>query len=518
MNREKGIKPSVARMMYQIDWMTTDEEPDPYRDDIENNKDYQNYLNGKYNFDTPELQSLYKYLDKYCEIGTEIELDFGWKTNYDITNWFSMPVGMAYCSAPLDIDAFSQACVAAIQNFHDRGYGDSIKYLSFYNEPNHLAGDFITVGESEPWYIKMTLSVCEALEKAGLRDKIEVWGPEQGQATISYHNYLRKFSADERIQEKVDSLCFHRYFKPDFENNYYELFHDIVYFNNEFGKRAAITEMVAADTQSGAIPQTDSYFQDSYTAYIVAAANAGARGVLSWGFAEQYCVAPLSFWQGAYAHFATKTSVENLKPVDKSYAECALITNYVDAHSQVLMSDWEGDDIKLTTFKNPDGEYTILLETDKSESDYELDIYFEAAVNKTFYRIAYNRSKVPTASYTIPTYDKTFNVTNRISDTLPKGEAMYIYTTKAPLKQIELNEYGVMISAYETFDFDAALIDCDDEIVWSVSAATGSEGTINSNGVYTPAWDAEAGDFVAIRAALKSDPNVFTTAMIEITE
>ena len=71
MNREKVLYPQVIRLVFQLDYMITEEEPDPYRRDVENNKDYQNYLNGVYSFDNANMKSIYAYLDKYKEMGAE---------------------------------------------------------------------------------------------------------------------------------------------------------------------------------------------------------------------------------------------------------------------------------------------------------------------------------------------------------------------------------------------------------------------------------------------------------------
>lgn len=523
LTREKYMKPSVSRLMMQVDWITTDEDPNPMREDIENNKDYKNYLNGIYDFDTAEMKSVYRYLDKYKEIGTEIELDFGWKTNADITNWWSLPVFPPKNSAPMDLEAFANACVATLKNFEAKGYGDMFRYVAFFNEPNNLTGDFMTVGESVPWNIKMIKTIDKALKKAGLRDRIEIWGPEQGQATITYYNYLMQFSADKGIQKCVDNLSFHRYFKSDavFENNYYSLYNDIVYFNNEFGIRSAVTEMVAAgDVFSNDNPgHVTKYFEDSYSAYIIAAANAGARCALSWCLGGGYCVAPIGMWMGGQTAFITESSVKNTKEVCTTYDEVVLITNYVDAHSDVLMSKWTGDDIKLTSFRSPDGNYTILLETDESDKEYKINIRFKKAINKTFYRMGSDRSETPTIDYTIPSYDKKFdNVTVSIADELPAGPAMYVYTTKEPVKQIKLDQYTAVITKDETAKFVATPIDCSGEIEWSISAVKGKPGTLSHDGVYTPNPNAKKRDAVAIRAALKDNPNIYTTAMVEIKE
>ena len=109
MNREKVLYPQVIRLVFQLDYMITEEEPDPYRRDVENNKDFQNYLNGVYSFDNANMKSMYAYLDKYKEMGAEILVDFGWKTHSRIANWYALPVFLPTASAPYDLKAYASS-------------------------------------------------------------------------------------------------------------------------------------------------------------------------------------------------------------------------------------------------------------------------------------------------------------------------------------------------------------------------------------------------------------------------
>ena len=90
---------------------------------------------------------------------------------------------------------------------------------------------------------------------------------------------------------------------------------------------------------------------------------------------------------------------------------------------------------------------------------------------------------------------------------------------KDPIKQVELDHVTAEISAGKTAQFTAKLVDCpkNEEIVWSISANVGGhKGTVSQSGLYTAASDAVSGDMVAVRASLKSDPSVYTVAIIKI--
>lgn len=525
MNREKVLYPQVIRLVFQLDYMITEEEPDPYRRDVENNKDFQNYLNGIYSFDNANMKSMYAYLDKYKEMGAEILVDFGWKTHSRIANWYALPVFLPTASAPYDLKAYAKACLALYKNFKERGY-DNVKYITFFNEPQN-SEDFLTLGDSVTWYAKMVSLVDKEFKNAGLRDEIELWGPEQGQTTIKYYPYLKDFATFEGMSDIVDCWSIHRYYKgkEKFENNYYEFFNDMLLFINEYGKRICCTEMEAFDGPGDECQEaTYTDWNDTYASYMIASLNVGVKNVCCWGFCNYYWSFPINGWIGGFVYEHTENKVENVKEVYQSYQEVGLLTNYVTPHCDVLMTDWTGDDIRVSTVKLADGNITILVETKGGRDKYDIDINFKEAVNKTFYRMSTNRLEALTEDYTLPTSEKKFeNVGATLSDTLDgKDASLYVYTTKAPLKQIRLNDYSVTIKHTETYEFSAELLDHEaDEIVWSISSATGEKGKIESTGsltaLYTPDDNLKLGDIVSIRATLKSDPTVYMTALLQIT-
>ena len=134
-----------------------------------------------------------------------------------------------------------------------------------------------------------------------------------------------------------------------------------------------------------------------------------------------------------------------------------------------------------------------------------------------------NRQEDLTKDYTLPASCGQFNVTDKLSDTVRgKDATFYVYTTKKPLEQISLNKYDVKVAQSGSYEFTASFKDCDTtDLVWSVVASTGKKGTItpttDSKAVYKPDKDAKPGDVIAIRAALKSNPDAYITGLVEIT-
>lgn len=521
MTRANVMNSNLARMWFQVDWVVTDTEKNHAREDFENNKDYKNYINGVYSFDNDIMNSVYTYVDRYKEIGTDIALNFGWKHETRIHTWFSQPTANPRQAAPYDPEAFVNAAVATVQEFHRRGLSN-VTYLTYYNEPDN-GGDFETIGDSPSYWAVIARLTREKLDETGLSDKITFMGPEGCNFWRNWHSYLDKFTAAEGVNEAMDYYSVHHYYKTEYgDNNYQILFEDMLYFQNRYDKRMVISEMSA--TEVGCTDKNDAYFyhkdwNDTYTSYIIACANVGVKGVLSWGFGGGYTGNRLGGgWQGQYVYDATKNSVNEIGPVAQEYAECGLMTNYIDRDSDVLMVDWTGDDIRSAVFKAPDGSYTIIVDTKGGDKDLDLNFKFSESLNTTFYKFMFDRDADVTYNALLPFCMDEIKVGDSFSDTVDKKEAMYIYTTKKPRNQISLNSVGEKLAVGDTFDFDAELFDCPEgaKVEWSISAATGKKGSIDEKGIYTPDASARKGEFVAVRATLSTDKNIYATALVEI--
>ncbi len=522
-SRANVMGSNIARVWFQVEWIVTDTEKKPQRADYENNKDYQNYINGIYDFDSVAMQSVYKYFDRYDEVGTDLMLNFAWKHDERITTWFSVPSKMPTASAPYDSKAFANAAVATIKNFIDRGY-DNVPYLTYYNEPAN-GSDFYTVGDSATYWAIIAKHTDDALKEAGIRDKVTFFGCEINDLWRNHHTYMDKFVKAESQYDAVDFYSSHHYYKVAHgDNNYQTLYEDMLYFNNEYGKRMMITEMSASE-EDCEDPNSPYFYHkdwnDTYTSYIIASANVGVKGVLNWGFGGGYTGSKLGGWQGQELYEPVRIlaggKVNMLAP-DKEFYECALLCNYIDPYSDVLMCDWTGDDIRCAVFESSDGEYTILMDTKGGEKPLDVTFALSRAVNKTFYRFQYDRDVETELNVYIPTCQKEISVSKIFTDTVEAKEAMYIYTTKKPRKQITLNEVYVELNAGDSFDFNETLLDCEDgdKVEWIISAATGEEGFVDQNGIYTADNSVPRGEHITVRAQLKSDKTAYATALIEI--
>ena len=265
-------------------------------------------------------------------------------------------------------------------------------------------------------------------------------------------------------------------------------------------------------------------WETSNAGYFISSANSGVSGAARWSYTGQYWPDPAGYgsysdnYHSLYLGPLSLDTVEN-GVLDKYY-EDTLLTNYVKAGSKVLYVDWSGEDTRVSAFELPDGNYTVIVEVNDSSNEREIKLNFDKSLGKTLYRMSFNHNVKNTGNATVQPCDKTFaNAGKTVSDTVGKEYAYYVYTTCTPIKQVELERVTAEISAGETAQFTAKLVDCpeNEEIVWTISANVGGhKGTVSQSGLYTAASDAVSGDMVAVRASLKSDPSVYTVAIIKI--
>jgi len=590
-DRWMAIKGNVYRCWFQVDWITTTEENDPQREDYENNKDYQNYIKGKYDFDSERMKDVYPYLDIWKESGSEIALNFGWKAGTDIQSWFGFPgIAKPMNSAPFDLDAFGRAAAYTVDELRNkRGY-DNITMLCFYNEPN-LEGDFETYLDQVSYWVLMLQYADKWLEELGIRDQVEIWSC--GENSMNANHYEFTDAVKKKGVNEFDVYDGHYYYgriKEMFENNYSYAFDLFCFFREHFNEHVFyITENYAGtygvtgeeveDNGSTKIQATFSgvpgksegatefvshysgfynWWNDSTASFVIAGANAGMGCLLNWGYTGGHLPDPedqnpASNWDACWRSVDCQPNIEDsMMPL---FYETALLTNYIPAHSDVLMVDWTGDDIRGSAFKTSDGDYTILVEAngkaDKIHEDYaelvknttdrNLTINLKGNKKKlTFYKYHFNYDSLKVDQHaTVPTHVETIKATDKITDRIDDTQSTYIYTTIKPGKQIAINslagEVNYFVAPGNSIDLSATMLDCDanDEIVWSVSATnkegvdgkmTGYNGDLSSpyifgrgnSASYTVPASYNSGDMIAIRASLKSNPSVFDVVIISV--
>ena len=175
--RVKDLDIRIVRMMMQLRWCQAD--PNLTR----------------WTWDTPQMKSLFRYLD-FCQAsGIDVILtDWGWAARgKDLAghNLYAKPSDMRYARG---MAAYLKELVVA------RKY-TCIRYFVVGNEPDYeLMKDH---GTAE--YVKMYANVDAELREAGIRDKVQLMGPD-----MTGIEDARKEAID-RIKGVVDAYDFHRY-------------------------------------------------------------------------------------------------------------------------------------------------------------------------------------------------------------------------------------------------------------------------------------------------------------------
>ena len=564
-----NAKTTFARTLIDMDAIITDTEEDPERTDYQNNSDYRYYMSGVYSFDNDSAESLWKILDCAEEAGTNIIFNTGWKVARRIWSWYPATKKNAGSSAPYDINAFVRANIAWLLECQSRGY-DNIRYIDFGNEVN-WGGDFVMHEDSVSYHTKLITLMCKAIEyaqdntvhykaldkngnlveKSGkLKGGIQMLVCDEAPANKTLENWVKRLNEsltgtlgnkrpteqsihkyyDKRISDKTDIYGYSDY------NNTYTFLNR---FRELFG-RPFITEFFASSASCDADlnAQNDEHFltpgdwDTSYASYFIAAANSGAHGLGGWEYGTSFYATGSYlkehiFADGSGALFSVGEIADKYK-VTTNYRLVTLLDRYVPAHSDVLLNIWEGDDLRVSSFKLSDGNYTFVVEAKKTGTERNIKLNLDKAVGKLYrYRFSDTLSDSENRKLqgTVIRSDKSFASSATISDTIDGEYGVYVYSTKAPVSQVRIDKALETIQKSGSLTLNAELLDVAEAdnggIEWEITAASkksgasleekdlmgsaSTRGSISKNGstcTYTPGSAAQSGDSVAIRATL----------------
>ncbi|WP_017812991.1 chitobiase/beta-hexosaminidase C-terminal domain-containing protein [Paenibacillus shenyangensis] len=456
-NRIQKIQPKVARVWFQIDWM----EP----------------KKGQYTFDSPKMKEFYRYLDALKGAGTEVELNFGWKVGQTVQDWFNFPdLKDPYVSAPTDLNAYAASASAALNELiNKRGY-DNVKYMTFYNESNG-SWDFEGPADQKAYFAEMTRKVSDRLQADGLRDQIEIWGPEESGA-LDWISYMKQ-NAD----SVFDAYTFHVY------GTSYDGLKSVIDQRTTIAgnKPVVMTEFGwSADDASG----WDAGFANS----IIRAANDGLKGALMWQMNGAWTSDPDGDTNGTYTMWSSL-------PLDrmprKTYYSAGFLNRYIPEHSDVLAVDTGGaDDVRAAAFKGKDGNYTVLVESKGGEAR-NLNINFgDNTIGKTFYKMTYRDNMKVDANAILPQVEKAFAATRSFTDN--DSDTAYhfsIYTTAKPQTQVEVTPIEKTITGASTLQMQARVIDATytgQTVVTEDTYAAEERDAMNADASTTRSTDKEA--------------------------
>ena len=473
------IQPKVARIWFQIDWMELEK--------------------GVYDFDSPEMQAFTRYLEAFQQAGTEVELNFGWKVGERVHDWFTIPGAPdPFISAPADLEAYGHSASALLDELiNTRGF-DNVKYLTFYNEPNG-SWDFWAPGDEKAYYADMTNAVDAQLEEDGLRDLVEIWGPEEVSAP-DWTAYMEEHAGD-----AFDGYSFHLYG---------EAF-------DQLDEAIAARESVAGGkpvhlTEMGWTNPGTSVWETGYANYLIGSANMGVKSNLVWQMNGTMTSDPRGDTNGAFNLW--DSLILGLSPTAAFY-EAGPLMRYIPAHSDVLETTVSDPDVRAAAYRAADGELTVLVET-QGTAEHDVRVEFTGdRVNDRFHRIAFTDSDaVLEENALLPASSGELKAKhNAFTDTLAAEHGYALYTTADPATQVAVDPVQTEVVAGEQVQLSASIIDGgpgSGRVQWSVVGE--GNGTIDRQGRFTaPAVEQER--TVAIRATSTRDDGAYGVAQVTVT-
>ena len=474
--RIAAVSPKLVRVWFQIDW-------------FEESK-------GVYDFETENMRAFCLYMDFLKSYGIEVEFNFGWKAGSKIWDWYGLEGADKVTSAPADIEAYAASCSAVLDFLINKKGYDNIKYLTFYNEPNG-DWDFETgsssAEEQQKYYLDMARAVSERLINDNLRDKVEIWGPEESGAP-EWLDYMYENGSD-----VFDRFTCHEYDVP-----YDSIINDFPDWKQRVGgKGLGLTEF-------GWNSAEDTSFASDYTGTLIAAANGGLDCALIWILNGARLTDP-----GNYA--INDHALWNFLPtsggqLNEAFYIYGMLMKLIPSHSKVIKSEASSDRVRAAAFEDGNGDITVVIQTE-SGMDGELRLAFDKKQERRFYKYSYDGFAAANGLPMLPESSESFEADEVLKDAdFSGGNRTVIYTTAEPQGQVVTSPSVAEVEAGEKFSVIGFSTADEKEIEWSVISGGGS---IDQNGVYS-ANEAAAGESAAVMASLKSNPEVYGVTVINI--
>ncbi|MDM4762068.1 chitobiase/beta-hexosaminidase C-terminal domain-containing protein [Galbitalea sp. SE-J8] len=472
--RIQTLKPKVARLWFQPDWFET--------------------AKGTYSWTTTKMQAFYQYLDALQAAGTEIELNYGWKVGRDIQSWYDLPGVPPDISAPADLSDFAAGASALLdQLITVRGYSN-IAYLTFYNEPNG-SWDFAAPSDEVGYYASMARAVHNRLVADGRRNLVKIWGPEEWNS-LPWTQYMADHADD-----VFDAYSFHVY-----GGTYSSLSTEIS------SRRDAVGSKPLVLSEFGFQGTYDSWWDAGYANYVIKGANEGLSAALVWQLNGVWLEDPQEETDTNDTYTLWDTLLTAASP-NPRYYEAGLLERYIPAHSQVVSTSTDSDDVRAAAFTTPGGDYTVVVETNEGTDARALTVGFSGtAVGKTFRRFVYNEDVTPEPNALLPAASGSFSTGSSFTDGGVSAQRnVIVYTTLAPQGQIAVSPTSATTTSGSTVQLGASVIDVSGGVDWSVVGS--GNGSVTSAGAFTAPTVTEPRR-IAIRATSTADPSVSGIALV----
>lgn len=465
-----AARPRVARMWFQVDWF----ERTP----------------GVYDPTLREFADFCAYLDVFREAGTRVELNLGWKAGSAIQDWFSVEGCNPVISAPRDLDVFAATCSALLIELIDvRGY-DNLAFLTFYNEPNGW-WDFDAPGDDMDYYARMVEAVDARLRRDGLRDRIEIWGPEESGAP--------EWTAGiaERVDDCIDMYSFHVYGV------------DYLALPEQISARTEVVEKPVGLTEFGWGRDETSGWTSGYAATVVRAAEAGLRTCLVWQLHGAYVTDPAIDTNGDFTMWDSPLFGPGVK---HAFLSAGTLMRLLPP-GRIIAAEVDRDDVRSAAFQGHDGALAVLVEH-RSAGSVRVDLT-DPSIEQVW-AVRYVRDLVgpELATSTLPGVSRVLGVHGGVfvDDELP-GEGFTVYSTTPPAPQVVIDSPVVTVTAGSDVPLSARAVDAAGPLTWRV--LTHGAGVIDDEAVFRPDAVTEP-LIVAVEASLRDAPCISSVALVQV--
>lgn len=573
--RIQTMRPAFMRMMFLPNWLMGDLTDKQVKANAE-----ANWTNGVYDTSSSQFQLFSEYVKAFYDAGTVIQLNMGGRVLTEIADWYSIKdvelggVGSGR-SAPRDCRAFAKATAWVIKYFYEQGY-DNIKMLSVHNEVN--GGNFCVFGDKRIYWAKLFREIDKELEETKivggphdgetLRQNVTVIGTECSSTTDfekTYVDYWAEPLASTYLKNgEFDVLSDHFYFNSTEHPGVTvrnTIINNMAYYKNSANASKyplLITEYNAV-TVSGSDERSEYLFGNSSGAQGLMMSNVGVAGLAKWFFCGAQLdqaidnvnmnrINAVNWATPAPTYDEDNNIVSRMGEVSIQYMEESLLMRFVPKHGKTVATSCadsfivnDDGDIIQSAYVSKDGEdlTVVMIVNDSADTrSLNLSINGDKFKNKTFgkyvYEYAggnYDPTNDPSAIMPTKVADKVTNSSGLLTDTLPNKYSIVVYTTMPEPVQVELDKttYPTLeanIKANETAQFSVNKVygTSNQNVTWKVLTGTdGRKGSIDQNGVYTPAADAQVGDTIAVAAysaeySLENNSQAYDVAIVTIVE
>ena len=184
----------------------------------------------------------------------------------------------------------------------------------------------------------------------------------------------------------------------------------------------------------------------------------------------------------------------------------------VPAHSKVLETETSANGVRSAVFKDKNGDLTVVLQTER-KFDGKLKIEFDDKSGRKFYKYSYDGLAEANGLAMLPECRKNLNAEGILYDEDFSGRnRTVIYTTVNPKGQVVTSPSVGEVKAEEKITITGFSTSDNKELVWSVLTGGGS---IDKAGVYH-ADGTKPGECIAVKAALKDAPDIYSVTVINI--